>query len=159
PTMAVDGRLLSNPSNAKVAGDVRANEQAALTAVQTLFVREHNRIVAALPSTISQQDKFQLARAVVIAEIQYITYNEFLPAVGVPLPSYQGYNPNIDPATSHEFATVGYRAHSFIHGEVETETNVSRYTQATLNALIAQGVEVDVDGADVEIAIPDNVLF
>jgi Animal haem peroxidase len=159
PTMAVDGRLLSNPANAVVAGDVRANEQALLTAVQTLFAREHNRIVAQLPSTISQQDKFQLARAVVIAEIQFITYNEFLPAMGVTLPAYQGYDDFLDPSVAHEWASVGYRAHSFIHGEFETETNVSRYTQATLDALEAQGVEVAVDGADVSIAIPDNVLF
>jgi hypothetical protein len=159
PGMQVDGHLLANPASAVVAGDARANEQAALTAVQTLFAREHNRIVAALPSSISAEDKFQLARAVVVAEIQYITYNEFLPAMGVPLPSYAGYDEFTDPATSHEFATVGYRAHSFIHGEVETDTNVSRYSQATLDALAAQGVEVEVDGANVHLGIPDNVLF
>jgi hypothetical protein len=159
PTMAVDGRLLAAPNKAVVAGDVRANEQAGLTAMQTLFAREHNRIVAALPSSISQEDKFQLARAVVIAEIQHITYNEFLPAMGVSLPAYTGYDEFLNPATSHEFATVGYRAHSFIHGEIETETNVSRYSQATLDALRAQGVEVTVDGADVTIAIPLNVAF
>ena len=159
PTMAVDGRLIGNPARAVVAGDVRANEQAALTAVQTLFAREHNRVVATLPAGLSAQDKFQLARAVVIAEVQYITYNEFLPAMGVSLPTYQGYNPYLDPSVAHEFATVGYRAHSFIHGEIETDTNASRYSQATLDALEAQGVEVEVDGADVTIAVPDNVLF
>ncbi|HET8640387.1 MAG TPA: peroxidase family protein [Pseudonocardiaceae bacterium] len=159
PTMAVDGRLLAAPGTAVVAGDVRANEQMGLTSAHTLFAREHNRIVAALPSSISQQDKFQLARAVVIAEIQYITYTEFLPAMGVSLPSYQGYNTFLDPANAHEFASVGYRAHSFIHGDIDVETNVSRYTQATLDALEAQGIEVVVDGADVEIGVPANVLF
>jgi hypothetical protein len=160
PTMAIDGRLLSHPNDAKVAGDVRANEQFGLTTVQTLFAREHNRIVNALPSWVSQQDKFQLARAVVIAEIQYITYNEFLPAMGVTLPSYAGYDDFLDPATSHEFATVGYRAHSFIHGEIETDTNISRYSQATLDALEAQGVEVTPDGAgNVALAVPLNVGF
>jgi hypothetical protein len=157
--MQVDGRLLANPGRATIAGDVRANEQAALTAVQTLFAREHNRIVAALPANLSAQDRFQLARAVVIAEIQHITYNEFLPALGVSLPAYQGYDPGLNPSVAHEFATVGYRAHSFIHGEIETETNASRYSQATLDALEAQGVEVEVDGADVSLAVPDNVLF
>jgi len=159
PTMAVDGHLLADPNSAIVAGDVRANEQMALTAIQTLFAREHNRIVAALPSSLSQEDKFQLARAVVIAEIQYITYNEFLPAMGVTLPAYQGYDELLDPSVSHEFATVGYRAHSFIHGEVETDTNLSRYSQSTLDALEAQGVEVEVDGANVHLGVPDNVLF
>jgi hypothetical protein len=159
PTMAVDGRLASMPSKAVVAGDVRANEQMGLTAVQTLFAREHNRIVAALPSSISQQDRFQIARAVVIAETQFITYTEFLPAMGVSLPSYQGYDAFLDPSLSHEFATTGFRAHSFIHGEIETETNVSRYSQATLDALERAGVEVTVDGADVDLAIPLNVAF
>ena len=159
PVMAVDGRLLSHPTDAAVAGDVRANENAALTAMHTLFAREHNRIVAALPSFLSQQDRFQLARAVVIAEQQFITYNEFLPAMGVPLPAYRGYNEFLNPALAHEFATIGYRAHSQLHGEIETETNVSRYSQATLDALEAQGVEVAVDGADVELAVPLNVMF
>jgi Animal haem peroxidase len=159
PTMAVDGRLLSNPNSAAVAGDVRANENIALTATQTLFAREHNRIVNLLPSYLSQQDRFQLARAVVIAEQQYITYNEFLPAMGVTLPSYQGYDEFLDPAMAHEFATTGYRAHSFIHGGIEVETNASRYSQATLDALEAQGIEVTFDGAEAAFEVPLNVAF
>ena len=159
PTMGIDGRLLSNPNSAVVAGDVRANENIALTATHTLFAREHNRIVSLLPSWVSQQDKFQIARAVVIATQQYITYNEFLPAIGVSLPTYQGYNPGLNPSLSHEFASTGYRAHSQIHGEIELETNVSRYSQATLDALEAQGVEIAIDGADVALAVPLNVGF
>lgn len=159
PIMDVDGRLLSDPNSAAVAGDPRANENIALTATQTLFAREHNRIVGLLPSTMSQEDKFQIARAVVIAEQQYITYNEFLPAMGVTLPAYAGYDDGLDPAMAHEFATVGYRAHSQIHGEMEFASNASRYSQATLDALAAQGVEVTVDGSDVDLAVPLNVAF
>src|SRR5262249_998436 len=110
PEMAVDGRLLGQPAKAVVAGDVRANANIGLTAVQTLFAREHNRVVAALPVNMSQQDKFDIARRVVIAEQQYITYQEFLPAMGVKLPRYRGYNPRVDTSVSNEFATVGYRA-------------------------------------------------
>ena len=159
PAMAVDGRLLASPNAAVVAGDVRANENIALTAVHTLFAREHNRIVAQLPTWLSQYDRFQLARAVVIAEQQYITYTQFLPAMGVSLPSYQGYNPNVNPSLSHEFATVGYRAHSQLHGEIETETDLDRYSSATLAALEAQGVELAIEGEDIELAIPLNVAF
>ena len=46
PTMATDGRLLASPAGRAVAGDVRANENIALTATHTLFAREHNRIVS-----------------------------------------------------------------------------------------------------------------
>jgi hypothetical protein len=159
PMMAVDGRLLASPNDAAVAGDVRANENAALTATHTLFAREHNRIVSLLPGWLSQYDKFQLARAVVIAEQQHITYTEFLPAIGVSLPSYQGYNAFLNPALAHEFASTGYRAHSMLHGEIETETELDRYSQATLDALEAQGVELAVDGDDIEIAVPLNVAF
>jgi hypothetical protein len=102
PTMAIDGRLLGNPNAAVVAGDVRANEHMSLTALHTLFAREHNRIVSMLPPSMSQQSRFQIARAVVIAEQQYITYNEFLPAMGVDLPLYLGYNP---------FPSLGNRSH------------------------------------------------
>jgi len=121
PTMATDGRLLANPNNARVAGDVRANENVELTATQTLFAREHNRIVGLLPNTLSQEDKFQIARRIVVAEQQYITYNEFLPAYGVALPQYTGYKSNVNANLTTEFATVGYRAHSQIHGEFTTE--------------------------------------
>ena len=79
-----------------VAGDVRANENIALTATHTLFAREHNRIVALLPSSLTEEEKFQIARRVVIAEQQYITYNEFLPALGVALPRYTGYKTNVN---------------------------------------------------------------
>ncbi|MER7002017.1 peroxidase family protein [Dactylosporangium sp. NPDC000555] len=159
PAMNVDGRLAANPNNAAVAGDVRANENVALTATHTLFAREHNRIVSMLPSSLSAEDRFQIARRIVIAEQQYITYNEFLPAMGVSLPRYTGYNANVDTTLSNEFAVVGYRAHSQIHGEFTAETQASRYTAAQLAAFRAQGLDVQVDGADVAIGIPLNVAF
>src|SRR5690349_9185269 len=159
PAMAVDGRLLANPNNAAVAGDVRANENLALTATQTLFAREHNRIVSLLPSSLSQEDRFQIARRIVVAEQQFITYNEFLPAMGIVLPRYTGYNSSANSTVTNEFATVGYRAHSQIHGEFTAETQASRYTAAQLNSFRAQGVEVVVNGNDLELTIPVNVAF
>ena len=160
PAMATDGRLLANPNKAMVAGDVRANENIALTATHTLFAREHNRIVASLPNTLTQEQKFQIARRVVIAEQQYITYNEFLPAMGVSLPRYTGYNPNVNANLTNEFATVGYRAHSQIHGDVaEIETDTARYSAADLDAMRNAGAEVTVDGTEVTVGVPLGVGF
>ncbi|MEU4232595.1 peroxidase family protein [Nonomuraea sp. NPDC026600] len=159
PAMDADGRLLATPNNAMVAGDVRANENIALTATQTLFAREHNRIVSLLPASLSEEDKFQIARRVVIAEQQYVTYNEFLPAVGVTLPAYTGYKSGVNANLSNEFATVGYRAHSQIHGEVELETDADRYTAAQLQAFENQGIEVAIEDGEAEITIPLNVAF
>jgi hypothetical protein len=161
PEMGLDGRLLGQPDRATVAGDKRANENIALTATHTLFAREHNRIVDLLPDSLTEEQKFQIARRVVIAEQQYITYTEFLPAMGVRLPRYRGYDPRVNASLSNEFATVGYRAHSQIHGEIEIETDAERYSGDTIEALEKQGVEIATseDGEEVELAVPLNVAF
>ena len=159
PVMDVDGILRANPNSAMVAGDVRANENLFLTATHTLFAREHNRIVASLPSSLSEEDKFQIARRVVIAEQQFITYNEWLPAMGVPIPAYTGYRNNVDTTLTNEFATVGYRVHSQIHGEMEIEGEADTWTAAQLNAFRAQGIEVEINGDEVALVIPLNRGF
>lgn len=65
-----------------VAGDVRANENVALTVMHTVFVNEHNywagRLSAKYPDW-SDEEIFQGARAVIEAICQKITYDEFLP--------------------------------------------------------------------------------
>jgi hypothetical protein len=108
-----------------MAGDVRANENIELTSVHTLFLREHNRIAGLIDArypNLSDETVFQLARATVIAEIQSITFNEFLPALlgqGV-IPSYQGYNPTINPDIATEFSTAGFRVgHSLLAPDVQ----------------------------------------
>jgi hypothetical protein len=159
PSMQLVGRLMADPDPAIVAGDVRANENIALTATHTLFVREHNRIVAALPRDLPEEVKFAIARRVVGAEQQWITYNEFLPAMGVDLPRYRGYDPTVDPSITNEFATVGFRAHSQVHGELETEIPLRRTDPDGLAALEAEGVEVTVAGDSAEITVPLNVAF
>jgi hypothetical protein len=162
PAMDLMGALAGTPTRAVVAGDVRANENVALTAIHTLFAREHNRIVAALAGRpLSAEDKFQIARRVVGAEAQYITYNEFLPALGVRLDQYRGYSAGVNPALSNEFAVVGYRAHSMIHGEFEPTVPAGTYTEAELNTVFPSegiGVERNADGT-VTLVIPLVVAF
>ncbi|TWP51237.1 peroxidase [Lentzea tibetensis] len=159
PVMAIDGLLRSNPSKAMVAGDVRANENIALTATHTLFALEHNRIVNALPRSLSERDRFEIARRVVGAEQQFITYTEFLPSMGVALAPYRGYNANVNPSLSNEFAVVGYRAHSFIHGELEPIAPEGTYTEAQLAAFERQGIEVEHEDGEVVLVVPLNVAF
>jgi hypothetical protein len=159
PEMEIGGLLALDPTQATVAGDIRANENILLNATHTLFAREHNRIVAQLPNSLTEQQKFEIARRVVIAEQQYITYNEFLPAMGVILPAYTGYRPNVNTDLSNEFATTGYRAHSMIHGEAELETDADRYSAAQLAEFEEQGLAVELEGDEVAIAVPLNKMF
>ncbi|MHC5062426.1 MAG: peroxidase family protein [Planctomycetota bacterium] len=101
-----------------LAGDVRANEQVGLTAMHTLFVREHNLLARALGSMgLSDELSYQLARMFVGAEIQAITYREFLPALlgENAMPEYRGYNERVDASIANEFSTGAYRfGHSML---------------------------------------------
>ena len=108
-----------------VAGDVRANENAVLTSMHTLFVREHNGIAAELAASdpeLSDEQLYQQARAIVTAELQVITYSEFLPALLGPdaISEYVGYDPTVNPNIANEFSTAAYRfGHSLLSSELQ----------------------------------------
>jgi hypothetical protein len=160
PPVDLMGGLVATPEKAAVAGDVRANENIALTGLQTLFAREHNRIVAALPSVLTQEEKFQVARRVVGAEVQFVTYDEFLPTLGVKLDAYRGYNPGVDAGLSNEFATVGFRGHSMIHGELEPTVAEGTYPADELAAFTAAGMTVEHNGdGTLTLVIPLDLAF
>ncbi len=159
PAMDLMGPLAGNAKKAVVSGDVRANENIALTATHTLFAREHNRVVSLLPKSLSPEERFQIARRVVGAEQQYITYKEFLPALGVRLAPYRGYDPTVDPTITNEFATVGYRVHSMVHGEFEPTAPASTYKPGQLEALEREGIQVERKGGDVTFVIPLGLAF
>jgi peroxidase len=159
PAVDLMGRLMGTPEKARVAGDVRANENIALTAIHTMFAREHNRIVASLPSSLPEEAKFQIARRVVGAEVQYITYHEFLPALGVRLPLYRGYDSRVNAGLSNEFAVVGYRAHSMIHGQFDVAYGEGAYSPEQLEAFQAQGIGVGEEDGESALNIPLSVAF
>ncbi|KAG9509646.1 Lactoperoxidase [Fragariocoptes setiger] len=118
------------------AGDQRANEQIQLTTMHTLFLREHNRI-AKLLSYINphwnDERLFQETRQIVIAEMQHITFNEFLPLVigkdkiyeyGLELEHpgkyYEGYNYKINAGVRVEFQAAAFRyGHSILPSYIE----------------------------------------
>jgi hypothetical protein len=107
-----------------LAGDGRADENPSLTALQTLFVREHkfqvDRLHAADPC-LDGDTLYQTARAIVTAEIANITYSEFLPhLLGDLAPgAWQGYDAAVDPRMAVEFAGAAYR---FGHSTVSPAT-------------------------------------
>ena len=107
-----------------VAGDVRANENIGLTAVQTLFMREHNRLAGILASRHpdwNDETLYQEARKIVGAEIEVITYKEFLPALmGRYAPSLDGhYDPTINASVATEFSTAGFRVgHTLLSNQI-----------------------------------------
>jgi hypothetical protein len=127
--MANDAHAVAT-DNLFVTGDVRGNENVELTALQTLFVRNHNLIATQLqklhPGWTDEQ-LYQEARRLNIAEYQEITYNYYLPDLlgAGALSKYTGYKANVNASISTEFSTIGFRfGHSLLDGEIERHTNV-----------------------------------
>ncbi|MFK7947027.1 MAG: peroxidase family protein [Saprospiraceae bacterium] len=108
------------PQKHFISGDVRANEQPTLTSLHVLFLREHNRIcdeIKQLQPTWTDEQIFQRARKVVGAMIQVITYEEFLPAIGVELPPYQNYDATLNAGIMNSFSGAAFRfGHSAVTG-------------------------------------------
>ncbi|KAJ8915168.1 hypothetical protein NQ315_000420 [Exocentrus adspersus] len=117
-----------------IAGDGRASEQPGLTAIHTIFMREHNRISDELRKVNPHWDEdklFEHARKIVVAENQHITYNEFLPRILgwnamnlyglklLPQGYYKEYNPTCNPSIFNEFACAAFRiGHSLLRPHI-----------------------------------------
>ena len=114
------------------AGDLRANLVVHITVLQTIFLREHNRvagIMSRLNPHWSDEVLFQETRRVVAAEMQHIVYNEFLPNLlnYDTLVKYElllkrqgyfrGYDPSVDGRIGIAFGAAAYRLHSLIQGK------------------------------------------
>ena len=96
-------------------------------------MREHNRLtteLALLNSGWDDERLYQEARRILTAQMQHITYNEWLPIIigrekmqelGL-LPLQQGfsqdYNKNLNPSILNEFAGAAFRfGHTLIQGK------------------------------------------
>ncbi|MEO1526373.1 MAG: peroxidase family protein [Planctomycetota bacterium] len=119
-----DGLLPTDEDGNLLAGDIRAAENIALTSMHALFVREHNRLadeIAAGNPELNDEEIYQQAREIVIAELQAITYNEFLPALlgDRAISDYDGYDATVDPGIANEFSTAAFRfGHSTLTDEI-----------------------------------------
>ncbi|WP_428527763.1 peroxidase family protein [Roseibium sp.] len=117
--------LIETETGGVLAGEVRAAENVALTSMHTLFAREHNlwvdRLARQDPS-MSSDELYDAARIIIEAEIQAITYNEFLPLLlgQNAITDYAGYNPDVNPGISVEFATAAFRfGHSLLSSSIQ----------------------------------------
>ncbi|XP_021945035.1 peroxidase [Folsomia candida] len=106
-------------------GDDRVNDLMSVTAMITIWVRHHNRVAETLSGLNKHWDDekvFQETRRLVIAQIQHITYNEFLPVLlrtellksgHLALSSsysnssyFKGFDVNLNPQISNEFTAA-----------------------------------------------------
>ncbi|KAK3097721.1 hypothetical protein FSP39_012458 [Pinctada imbricata] len=93
-----------------------------------IFLRRHNLIVKKLENETSWSPEvlYQEAKRIVIAELQHVTYNEFLPRVLGPWITFtfglrpaflyrESYSPFVDPRTTSGFSVAAYRfGHSLV---------------------------------------------
>lgn len=121
-------------SEAFAAGDIRANENIALTSMHTIWVREHNHWVDELRAEHphwSEQELFDAAKIMVEAEMQNVVWNEWLPLLlgEDALPGYGGYDAHADGTIATEFSTAAFRlGHSLLPSELLKLTETGKAT-------------------------------
>lgn len=107
-----------------ITGDSRINQNIVLTSIQTVWLREHNRlaiILAKINPYWSDEKLFQEARKINTGQYQHIIYNEWLPILigkraaklyGL-IPLNQGfffrYDSKLYPNVANEFSTAAFR--------------------------------------------------
>lgn len=109
------------------------NEHPNLAVTHTIFLREHNRLAAELSrlnSGWNDERLYQEARRILAAQMQHITYNEWLPIIigrvkmqqlgllSLQQGSSQDYDANLNPSILNEFAGAAFRfGHTLIQGK------------------------------------------
>ncbi|KAG1666088.1 Chorion peroxidase [Nymphon striatum] len=117
------------------AGDIRSNENPGLAIHHTIFVRQHNKIaekMAHMKPDWDDEKLYQETRKIMIAYLQNIVYDEYLPIAlgpnlmkefGLNLPMWPDkrvYNPLVDPSVLNEFSSAAFRmGHAMMSADFE----------------------------------------
>jgi Animal haem peroxidase len=123
-----------------LAGDIRSNENSLLTSLHTIFAREHNRLIDLIRNVqpgLNDEQQYQLARQLVGAEVQAITYRGFLPALlgnGATVPKAEQYlyNAQTDPSITTAFSHAAFR---FGHSAVTSQLRLVDASDAAAGSL------------------------
>ena len=178
---ATGGGALFGPQNPDgldfLGGDIRVNEQIGLTASHNLLVREHNRVATELherleagdeallelfedfaggnphdvPPSFKDEFLYQAARKVVGAEIQAISYNEFLPLLigETLLDDYEGFDSGVNPQVSVEYADAAFRLGHTLLTENLRRTDGNGITETSLADSFFNPVNIQENGLTV----------
>lgn len=145
------------------AGDTRTSQNLALVSIHTIWVREHNRVALELKTLNPQwndEDLFQEARRIVIAEYQNVIYKEWLPNLigedfmnlhGLKLTNrdfFMGYDPDTNPHLSAEFSTAAFRfGHTLVRSTLtKTDNELRPFLNFTLGSIMLRPTEAYVNG-------------
>ncbi|NER26642.1 MAG: DUF4114 domain-containing protein [Symploca sp. SIO1C4] len=152
-----DGELISGQGAFMgvgfLAGDTRVNENDNLASQHTLWMRNHNRLALELsrfhPEWTDEQI-FQRARQINIAQFQNIVFYEWLPLmIGDIVTPYRGYQPTASPEISDEFAAAGLRVgHTQVNNHInkinaEGDITTIPFLSAFSSAHIQESTDVD----------------
>jgi hypothetical protein len=142
---ATTGKLLTslnglyppkNISERYFVGDPRGTENPDLLSCHVLMIRDHNWHVDRLTSLspgVDGEHLYQRARSLVIAEMQKITYDEWLPKIVGPIPAWTSFNPNIDATTKIEFSAAALRfGHSIVSNALDRLDETGNVTESLL---------------------------
>ena len=165
PFLRVQGNGLLPDQNGThgSAGDTRASEVPELSAMHTIFLREHNRIAMAIQELQPDKDAdkvFHLARDILIAEMQNIAYDQYLTLLmgestmesgqySLNLNERKKYKSKARPDVINAFSTAAFRfGHSMVDGfttklDVVTNAEKTSYNISNNHFFLEQYLEND----------------